>query len=103
MESPESASLFDLDSFQDQGQLHLADHALVGIGMEASGLQPLVPDGVAGRVPPQRLDLVSASVEEHEHLAAGRVLAQEFPAKAGQAIERLPHVRGFVAHEDPQI
>ena len=99
----EATDHLHLDSLQDQRQLSWGNRSLVGLEVEASRLQSLVPDGVSGVVPPQGFDLISALVEEDEDLSGGGILGQELAYQAGKAIEGLALVGGLAAKEDPQI
>ena len=92
-----------LDPLKHHRQLRGRDDSLMRLRMESSGFQALVPNRVSRDVPPQSLDLIAATIEEHEDLSRGRILRQETAAQPRQAIEAFAHVRGGTAHEKTKL
>src|SRR3954469_10870019 len=91
--------LVDLDPFEQHRQLVDVDrdarHALGDAGRERKGpaLESLVNDRETAARPQDQLDLVPATIEEHKHVAAERVVAERVAGLVGESFKRLPQIR----------
>src|SRR6202035_4455119 len=64
------------------------------------GLQPLVQQPEPVALPHQQLHPIALAVEEHEHVAGQRLLAQDLLHLCAQPIERPAQVRRAARHKD---
>src|SRR3954470_17892009 len=91
--------LVDLNPFEQHRQLVDVDrnarYALGDAGRERErpALEALVHDREPAARPQDQLDLVPATIEEHEHVAAERVVAERVADLIGEPLERLPQIR----------
>ena len=89
------------DAFEDHGKLGGTDESN-GLAFarechrnsEASGFEPLVPEGVTVTIPVKDFEPVGGTIDENEKSAVERILLEAVFNDGGQTVERFAHVDG---------